>query len=78
MRYRKPKYFGGGITHSNATRRENSGERMRAFIARVDAGMYNREQENRIRDLAHRRMENNRLTRQTRNVIRTRRNRTRH
>jgi hypothetical protein len=49
---------------------------MRAFIARVDAGIYNREQENRIRDLAHR--EWNRLTRRTRNVIRTRRNRTRH
>jgi hypothetical protein len=71
----RKRYIGGGITHSNATRRENSGQRLRAFTARVDAGIYNREQENRIRDLAHRRIENSRFNRQTRNVIQTRRHR---
>ena len=80
MKYNKR--YGGGITHSNATRRSrersNSEEQLRAFTARVDAGIYNREQENRRRNLAHRRLENSRFTRRTRNFTHHRRNRPRH
>jgi hypothetical protein len=62
------KFRAGGIRHSTVNHRDDSGRRLRGFTARVDAGIFAREQENRLRTLAHRRMENNRLTRRTRNT----------
>ena len=67
-KHSRKSYRAGGIRHSTANHRENSGQTLRGFIARVDAGMFAREQENRARTLAHRRMENNRLTRRTRDT----------
>ena len=67
-------YRAGGIRHSTTNHRENSGQTLRGFIARVDAGIFARDQENRARTLANRRLENNRLTRRTRNGTLHRRN----
>ena len=61
---RSRKFRAGGITHS--THRDNSEQRLRGFTARLDARLFAEEQENRLRTLAHRRMENNRLTRRRR------------
>ena len=74
-------YRGGGIRHSTVNHREiedDSEQRLRGFTARVDAAIFARQQENAAIDLAHRRAENSRFNRQTRNVIRTRRNNRRH
>lgn len=64
-RHSRKSFRAGGITHS--THRDDSERRLRGLTARVDAGIFAREQENRLRTLQHRRLENNRLTRRTRN-----------
>jgi hypothetical protein len=78
-RHSRKSYRGGGIRHSTVNHREHRGDseqRLRAFTARVDAGIITRRQENAARALAHRRAENIRLTRRTRNGTHYRRNST--
>ena len=77
-RHSRKVFRAGGTRHS--THIDNSEQRLRGFTARLDARLFAEEQENRLRTLAHRRMENNRLTRRRRNGThhQNRRTNTRH